>query len=340
MSTDQKPKIAKIIRESNGPLTRKQIAGFLGISQSGIPNNLRSLCKEGFVIEHKGRPYTYSWTGKDEGGTEIKQETATPDKEKKEKEKKGKKKKEKKKKKTMLTGSLRDYLQLRNSIYTDAMNFPIPIKVEAWGNHGNIDFPSLPKDVQELIKDTLLSIPKVNGKPCLNRKDVFNETDIDKKFIKVLMWGYPDGKIYKGNTAYMPSILKNKRVIIPIITALKDKNFTADDFIGKTKELSKIKGIGTSTFSKLMYFFKVSINGKQCLIFDSKAQKALERYTETEHLKGLDQQIFNNYPTFVEGIWKISDKIGLEAESIEFILFFVSDNDNKYQEFNSKYKKP
>ena len=154
------------------------------------------------------------------------------------------------------------------------------------------------------------------------------------------MWGYPDGKIYKGNTAYMPSILKNKRVIIPIITALKDKNFTADDFIGKTKELSKIKGIGTSTFSKLMYFFKVSINGKQCLIFDSKAQKALERYTETEHLKGLDQQIFNNYPTFVEGIWKISDKIGLEAESIEFILFFVSDNDNKYQEFNSKYKKP
>ena len=90
MSTDQKPKIAKIIRESNGPLTRKQTAGFLGISQSGIPNNLRSLCKEGFVIEHKGRPYTYSWTGKDEGGTEIKQETATPDKEKKEKEKEGK----------------------------------------------------------------------------------------------------------------------------------------------------------------------------------------------------------------------------------------------------------
>lgn len=330
MNTDQKSKIAKIIRESNEPLTRKQIAGFLDISPSGITNNLSSLCKEGLVIEHEGRPYTYSWTGKDEGGTEIKQETAAPDKEKK----------EKKKKKTMLTGSLKDYLQLKKSIHTDAMSFPIPIKVEAWGINGTIDFPSLPNDVQELIKDTLILIPKVNGKPCLNRQDVFNETDIDKKFIKVLMWGYPDGKIYKGSTDYMPSILKNKRVIIPIITALKDKDFTPDDFICKTKELSKIKGIGTSTFSKLMYFFNVSINEKQCLIIDSKFEKALERYTETEHLKGFGQQTFNNYPTFVEGIWKISEEIGLDAESIEFILFSVSDNDNKYQEFNSKYKKP
>lgn len=326
MNTDQKSKISKIIRESNGPLTRKQIAGFLDISPSGITNNLSSLCKEGLVIEHDGRPYTYSWTGKDEGGTEIKQETAAPDKEKK--------------KKTMLTGSLKDYLQLKKSIHNDAMSFPIPINVEAWGIDGNIDFPSLPNDVQELIKDTLLSIPKVNGKPCLNRQDVFNETDIDKKFIKVLMWGYPDGKIYKGSTDYMPSILKNKRVIIPIITALKDKDFTPDDFIYKTKELSKIKGIGTSTLSKLLYFFNVSINEKQCLIFDGKVERALERYTETEHLKGFDQQTFNNYPTFVEGIWKISEEIGLDAESIEFILFSVSDNDNKYQEFNSKYKKP
>lgn len=326
MNTDQKSKISKIIRESNGPLTRKQIAGFLDISPSGITNNLSSLCKEGLVIEHDGRPYTYSQTGKDEGGTEIKQETAAPDKEKK--------------KKTMLTGSLKDYLQLKKSIHNDAMSFPIPINVEAWGIDGNIDFPSLPNDVQELIKDTLLSIPKVNGKPCLNRQDVFNETDIDKKFIKVLMWGYPDGKIYKGSTDYMPSILKNKRVIIPIITALKDKDFTPDDFICKTKELSKIKGIGTSTLSKLLYFFNVSINEKQCLIFDGKVERALERYTETEHLKGFDQQTFNNYPTFVEGIWKISEEIGLDAESIEFILFSVSDNDNKYQEFNSKYKKP
>ena len=219
------------------------------------------------------------------------------------------------------------------------MSFPIPIKVESWGIDGNIDFPSLPKDVQELIKDTLLSIPKVNGKPCLNRQDVFNETDIDKKFIKVLMWGYPDGITIRIKNN-IPNILKNKCNIIPIITALKDKNFTADDFICKTKALSKIKGIGTSTLSKLMYFFKVSIDGKQCLIFDSKVQKALERYTETEHLKGLDQQIFNNYPTFVEGIWKISEEIGIEAESIEFILFSVSGSNSKFINFNSKYKKP
>ena len=330
MSTDQKSKIAKIIRESDGPLTRKQIAGFLDISPSGITNNLSSLCKEGFVIEHEGRPYTYSWIGKDEDRTEIKRETAASVKEKKEK---------KKKKKAMLAGSLTDYLQSKKSIYTDAMNFPILINVEAWGINGNIDFPSLPKDVQELIKDTLLLIPKVNGKPCLNRKDVFNETDIDKKFIKVLMWGYPDGKTIslKNN---IPNILKNKRHIIPLINDLKGNNFTTDDFICKTKALSKIEGIGTSTLSKLLYFFNVSINEKQCLIFDSRVKNALERYTETKCLSNCKKSRINSYPTFVEGIWKISEEIGLDAESIEFILFSVSGSNSKFINFNSKYKKP
>ena len=331
MSTDQKSKIAKIIRESDGPLTRKQIAGFLDISPSGITNNLSSLCKEGFVIEHEGRPYTYSWIGKDEDRTEIKRETAASVKEKKEKKEK--------KKKAMLAESLTDYLQSKKSIYTDAMNFPILINVEAWGINGNIDFPSLPKDVQELIKDTLLLIPKVNGKPCLNRKDVFNETDIDKKFIKVLMWGYPDGKTIslKNN---IPNILKNKRHIIPLINDLKGNNFTTDDFICKTKALSKIEGIGTSTLSKLLYFFNVSINEKQCLIFDSRVKNALERYTETKCLSNCKKSRINSYPTFVEGIWKISEEIGLDAESIEFILFSVSGSNSKFINFNSKYKKP
>ena len=331
MSTDQKSKIAKIIRESDGPLTRKQIAGFLDISPSGITNNLSSLCKEGFVIEHEGRPYTYSWIGKDEDRTEIKRETAASVKEKKEKKEK--------KKKAMLAGSLTDYLQSKKSIYTDAMNFPILINVEAWGINGNIDFPSLPKDVQELIKDTLLLIPKVNGKPCLNRKDVFNETDIDKKFIKVLMWGYPDGKTIslKNN---IPNILKNKRHIIPLINDLKGNNITTDDFICKTKALSKIEGIGTSTLSKLLYFFNVSINEKQCLIFDSRVKNALERYTETKCLSNCKKSRINSYPTFVEGIWKISEEIGLDAESIEFILFSVSGSNSKFINFNSKYKKP
>ena len=331
MSTDQKSKIAKIIRESDGPLTRKQIAGFLDISPSGITNNLSSLCKEGFVIEHEGRPYTYSWIGKDEDRTEIKRETAASVKEKKEKKEK--------KKKAMLAVSLTDYLQSKKSIYTDAMNFPILINVEAWGINGNIDFPSLPKDVQELIKDTLLLIPKVNGKPCLNRKDVFNETDIDKKFIKVLMWGYPDGKTIslKNN---IPNILKNKRHIIPLINDLKGNNFTTDDFICKTKALSKIEGIGTSTLSKLLYFFNVSINEKQCLIFDSRVKNALERYTETKCLSNCKKSRINSYPTFVEGIWKISEEIGLDAESIEFILFSVSGSNSKFINFNSKYKKP
>ena len=37
---------------------------------------------------------------------------------------------------------------------------------------------------------------------------------------------------------------------------------------------------------------------------------------------------------------RVVDEIGLDAESIEFILFSVSGSNSKFINFNSKYKKP
>ena len=65
MNINQKSKIAGIIRESAKPLSQREIAERLSISPSGITNNLKSLCDEGFVIKHKPRPSTYSWAEKE-----------------------------------------------------------------------------------------------------------------------------------------------------------------------------------------------------------------------------------------------------------------------------------
>ena len=101
---------------------------------------------------------------------------------------------------------------------------------------------------------------------------------------------------------------------------MKDKNFAECVFICETKELAKI-------------------NGNPCIIFDSRVKNALVRYSQTEFLDKYNQQNINSYPIFVEGISRISKDTGLEAESIEFILFSVSGSYKKFREFNTKYKK-
>ena len=113
----------------------------------------------------------------------------------------------------------------------------------------------------------------------------------------------------------MSEILKNKSEIIPLIDKLKDNDFNKSEFMDKTKELSKINGIGISTFSKLMYFFNVKINGNPCIIFDSRVKNALVRYSQTEFLDKYNQQNINSYPKFVEGISRISNDTGIEADS-------------------------
>ena len=326
MNTDQKGKIAEIIRKSDKPMSRREIAEKLNIHPSGIRNNINLLCEEGYVNEDKTKPYTYSWSGKIEEVSALKQEKAHPD--------------NKKNKTVIIKGSIEDYKQSKDVIRKDAMNYPIPINADAWRSDDIISFSSLPGDVQLLINKTLESILKDKGECCLNRIDIFSEGDIDKKFMKVLMWGYPKAKVFNTNKCFMSEILKNKSEIIPLIDKLKDNDFNESEFMDKTKELSKINGIGISTFSKLMYFFNVKINGNPCIIFDSRVKNALVRYSQTEFLDKYNQQNINSYPKFVEGISRISNDTGIEADSIEFILFSVSGNDKKFQEFNTKYKKP
>ena len=326
MNTNQKTKIAEIIRKSNKPMSRREIAEKLNIHPSGIRNNINLLCKEGYVNEHDTKPYTYSWSGKTEEVSALKQMKAHHD--------------NKKNKKVIMKGSIEDYKQSKDVIHNDAMNYPIPINADAWRSDDIISFSSLPGDVQLLINDTLDSIRNDKGEYCLNRIDVFSERDIDKKFLKVLMWGYPKAKVFNTNKCFMSEILKNKSKIIPLIDKLKDNDFNESEFMDKTKELSKTNGIGISTFSKLMYFFNVKINGNPCIIFDSRVKNAFVRYSQTEFLDKYNQQNINSYPKFVEGISRISNDTGIEADSIEFILFSVSGSDKKFQEFNTKYKKP
>lgn len=114
-----------------------------------------------------------------------------------------------------------------------------------------------------------------NGKIEISREDIFKEKDFEKKLIMVLLWGYPTGG--RGNN--IADILYSRNELIPRISDFIEnhkKMINRKDFKNlfytqnkNGKKGKKIKGIGLSTMSKILYFFEIKIDNNPCLIYDS-----------------------------------------------------------------------
>ena len=92
----------------------------------------------------------------------------------------------------------------------------------------------------------------------ISRKDIFNTKDsIKNKIILAIFWGYPRGM--RGN--HFIEILFNMEKLEKLIFSLQNLEFANDsDFSKIINEFANIPGLGISTYSKLLYFFKISFN--------------------------------------------------------------------------------
>ena len=148
----------------------------------------------------------------------------------------------------------------------------------------------------------------------------------------VLLWGYPTGG--RGNN--IANILnERKQFIKKLNNILKDKkNSIAQDDYKKlkfkdenTKKL-KFKGLGLSTMSKILYFFKVKIDNNPCLIFDTQILKSLQK-NNIDEFKNVDweqadekEEKYFEYLRIVNTISKEKLKNSkIEPEAIELFLF-------------------
>ncbi len=315
---DQRKDLIRILQSADRPMTQKEIATKLYETPNngaGITNQLNKLQAENLVIKTQGKPAYYSWAGK---SVTIPEETSEA----------------KPKSKGVPIASLSSYTSAAQALHTKEMTTKFEINSIAWTSEEIICFSTLPQNVQETIKGILGSCSH------LTRNDIFSETDLKKKYIKVLMWGYPDAKTWnaEGENNHMTLILRNVEEGISAISAMMDPNFTEKEFISKAEKLKAIPGLGMSTLTKLAYFFNVSIEGDRCLIFDSRVEKAIPRYYETHHLKNLKQANLPPYPRFVKGITKVSKELNIPAEVMEFILF-ESSTEGKLRKFMASHTK-
>ena len=107
----------------------------------------------------------------------------------------------------------------------------------------------------------------------LSRKDVCSEPNIKKKIIMVLMWGYPNGG--RGNN--INNVMKQLEQLCDLLRSVNGKNLTKEQAGKLLLELENIRGLGISTWSKLLYFFNVSIDTNRCQIFDQKIVDSLNK---------------------------------------------------------------
>lgn len=107
----------------------------------------------------------------------------------------------------------------------------------------------------------------------ISRIDIRNEKRINQKIVKILMWGYPSGG--RGNN--LEKILKELATLSEIFDENQNKNLPKKDADCLLKRFDCIRGLGPSTWSKLLYFFNVSFDSHKCQIFDLKIVDSLNK---------------------------------------------------------------
>jgi hypothetical protein len=160
----------------------------------------------------------------------------------------------------------------------------------------------------------------------ISRQDVFNAIESKEKIVKVIYWGYPNGM--RGNNFI--DILTHIDLLENILNALTNtKNPGQEKYIEVRNGFQKVKGIGISTYTKLLYFHNASFNGYPCLILDERLLNVFgsKSFVEFESLCNLKRDnAQKGYLKYLKVIKEVSEDLGTEGENVEQFLFLFGNH--------------
>ena len=167
-----------------------------------------------------------------------------------------------------------------------------------------------------------------DDKPTLtiSRQDIFETNEPRDKIIKIIYWGYNSGM--RGN--HFVNILNHIDTIENKLLSLRKKsNLTTTDFNSLTETFKNVTGLGLSTYSKLLYFFKISFNDYPCLILDQRLIDvfASKSYANFQHLSKISyDNAEKKYLEFLQLTSQLANDMETEGENIELFLFTFGNN--------------
>jgi len=235
--------------------------------------------------------------------------------------------------------SLNDFVDILNAIdkelyYADASR---SIK-KIWSSKKDSRI-TVPKEILNNFNE-IHKINKYNevNKYVISRKDVFNS--LPKKdnylsiitfYLTVLVWGYPNG----GRGDNINNIINSKDDIVRQYLYIKENNskLNLNEIYSKlSKGNLKIKGMGPSTFTKVLYFMEFkNRDGIRALIFDKimeelinlKAFKEINNILYKKGFKKIDNKNSDHYLHYCELMEEVADKLNVSLFAIEYFLFYI-----------------
>ena len=173
------------------------------------------------------------------------------------------------------------------------------------------------------LNDNLFS-----GQPTLtiSRQEIFETENLREQIIKTIYWGYTGGM--RGN--HFVNILKNieliENTLVNVINTNKPKT---DDFNKIRAIFAGVTGLGLSTYSKLLYFLKLTFNDNPCLILD---QRLIDTFVSKNYSEFKSLNNINNYNKerkyldYLKLSNQLSKKLETTGENIEQFLFIFGNN--------------
>ncbi|ADL27088.1 conserved hypothetical protein [Fibrobacter succinogenes subsp. succinogenes S85] len=204
--------------------------------------------------------------------------------------------------------SIQNYKQLIQSL--PVKNQSAHIKKKSWAR---ISYKGKTKIEQIVFKKDDIEI---------SRKDILDESNADFKIIKTLMWGYPTG----GRNNNIQKSLEHFILLQKILSKAENKNLSLNEANSLLNELDNIKGLGPSTWSKLLYFFNISFCNQKCQIFDLKIVDSLNKKQFCEFEEYSWKQDKQNYFKYISLLSDLANKLDASPDQIENFLFFYNLN--------------
>jgi hypothetical protein len=151
----------------------------------------------------------------------------------------------------------------------------------------------------------------------------FNYPNIQQKIIEVLMWGY------NNNQRGIPAQLINHQ-LRDLSDVLAQPGLGYGQF---QAGINAIYGCGSSTSSKLAYFFGMNtvLNGQNtsCLILDRRVIEAISNFPEDFGPFGLinyQQNLGVQYQNYLNAMHNLSLGLGCSPDQLELFLFMAGQN--------------
>ena len=158
----------------------------------------------------------------------------------------------------------------------------------------------------------------------ISRRDLFHQCEGDSYtgIISIIFWGYPRNMRGSHFSNILDSIQKIEKIIS------NQRHLNSSGFKTITDEL-KGTGMGLSTLTKLLYFFRFTLEGYQCLIFDKRIIEVLnkKRYKELIELSGISEYNKNDrYCHYLKVMHENSEALSVKPDQLELFLFQFGNN--------------